>query len=231
MLLVMIDNYDSFTFNLVQLFYEFDVDVHVFRSDRTTPDAIAEMKPDWICISPGPKDPAHAGISRAVVERFGFETPVLGVCLGMQVINEAFGGATLKAPLPVHGKSRLVRHGGRGLFEGVPDPFKAARYHSLCIDIRSPWLRATAHTEDGVIMGVEHRSWPVHGVQFHPESFLTECGMTIVGNFLALKDARFRRQAENKNPLNVFPRVGRKSDPESVSFARIEAAERGGDGI
>jgi anthranilate synthase component 2 len=182
--LLMIDNYDSFTYNLVQLFYEFDIRVSVFRHDKITPDGIEEMKPDWICISPGPKDPAHAGVSKAVVERFGPRIPILGVCLGMQVINEVFGGRTLKAPTPVHGKRSRVHHLGRGIFKGIPSPFHVARYHSLCIDIRSPMLLPVAHAEDGVVMGVEHRSWPLFGAQFHPESFMSQYGLRLAANFL-----------------------------------------------
>ncbi len=186
MQLVMIDNYDSFTYNLVQLFYEFDLDVRVFRHDEITLDAIDAMNPGWICISPGPKDPAHAGISKDVVERFGPRVPILGVCLGMQVINEVFGGRTLKAPVPMHGKRCAVHHSGESIFDGIPSPFQVARYHSLCIDIRSPLLSPLAHAGDGVVMGIRHRSWPLCGVQFHPESFMSEYGYRLVENFLAL---------------------------------------------
>ncbi len=186
MQLVMIDNYDSFTYNLVQLFYEFDVKVTVFRHDEVTIEAIGKLEPDWICISPGPKDPAHAGISGDVVRKFGSKTPILGVCLGMQVINEVFGGRTLKAPLPMHGKKSMVSHSGRDIFSGIPSPFCVARYHSLCIEIRSPLLVPLAESEDGVIMGVRHRFWPIHGVQFHPESFMSAYGRELAANFLAV---------------------------------------------
>jgi len=189
MRLLMIDNYDSFTFNLVQLFYEFDVEVDVYRHDAITLDEIESMAPTWICISPGPKDPAHAGVSMAVVERFGPRVPTLGVCLGMQVINEVFAGRTVKAPVPVHGKKHRVHHNGLGVFAGVPSPFWAARYHSLCCDVQSPDLAVTAHADDGVVMGLEHRHWPIWGVQFHPESFLTEHGKALAANFLALHHA------------------------------------------
>jgi anthranilate synthase component 2 len=186
MRLIMIDNYDSFTYNLVQLFYEFGIQVTVHRHDAVGLDDIAAAAPDWICISPGPKDPAHAGISKAVVQRFGSSVPILGVCLGMQVINEVFGGRTLEAPVPVHGKRSRVTHDGRGIFSGLPSPFRVARYHSLCIEPRTPLILPLAHAEDGVIMGISHRDWPVWGVQFHPESFLTEFGLEIAENFLAL---------------------------------------------
>ncbi len=188
MRLLMVDNYDSFTFNLVQLFYEFDIEVEVHRHDAITLEEIAARPPDWICISPGPKDPEHAGVSKAVIERFGPAIPTLGVCLGMQAINEVFGGRTVKAPLPVHGKRSRVRHEGQGAFAGLPSPFWAARYHSLCCDVRSPDLLVTAHSDDGVVMGLEHRRWPVWGVQFHPESFLTDHGKRLAENFLRLRN-------------------------------------------
>lgn len=214
MRLIMIDNYDSFTYNLVQLFYEFDLEVLVFRHDQTTPEAVGKLDPDWICISPGPKDPAHAGISKAVVRRFASKIPILGVCLGMQVINEVFGGVTCKAPLPLHGKRCRVDHSKEGIFRGVPSPFRVARYHSLCIDIRSPFLRPLAHAQDGVVMGIQHRSWPLCGVQFHPESFLSEYGYEIVANFLALQP----RVSLLPDPAELcedrFPRFGR---PETFS--------------
>lgn len=187
MRLVVIDNYDSFTFNLVQLFFEFDLEVSVFRNDRVTLDGIDALRPDWICISPGPRSPAHSGISKAVVERFGPTIPILGVCLGMQVINEVFGGKTIKAPVPVHGKCSRVAHEGRGIFTGIPSPFWAARYHSLCVELQSDCLLPVASAEDRVLMGIRHRSWPLCGVQFHPESFMTEHGLELIRNFLSLR--------------------------------------------
>ncbi len=186
MRLVMIDNYDSFTYNLVQLFYEFDLEVLVFRHDAITLEEIETLRPDWLCISPGPKAPAQAGISKAVIEHFYQRLPILGVCLGHQAINEAFGGATVKAPVPVHGKRSQVFHEGKGIFAGLPSPLAAARYHSLMAAQVSPELEVTAWTEDGVIMGLSHRRYPLHGVQFHPESFLTQHGRKLAANFLAL---------------------------------------------
>jgi anthranilate synthase component 2 len=186
MRLVMIDNYDSFTYNLVQLFYEFDLEVLVFRHDAVTLSQIDALQPNWICISPGPKAPVQAGISKAVISRFYQEIPILGVCLGHQAINEVFGGVTVKAPVPVHGKCHQVFHHGRGLFAGLPSPFAAARYHSLAAAPGSAELEVTARTEDGVIMGLSHRRYPLHGVQFHPESFLTEHGHALAENFLRL---------------------------------------------
>ena len=188
--LVMIDNYDSFTFNLVQLFLEFDLEVLVYRHDEITLEEIERLRPHWLCISPGPRDPAHAGISKDVVARFGPTVPTLGVCLGMQSINEVYGGKTLRAPVPVHGKRHRVYHSGQGIFARLPSPFWAARYHSLCIETHSPDLEILAHSEDGVIMGIQHRRYPICGVQFHPESFLTEHGIELARNFLGLCRSR-----------------------------------------
>ena len=184
MRLVMIDNYDSFTYNLVQLFYEFDLEVLVFRHDEIDLAGIAALAPDWLCISPGPKAPEQAGISKMVIAHFYRHIPILGVCLGHQALNEVFGGATVKAPIPVHGKRHQVFHQGRGIFKGLPSPFGAARYHSLMAVPNSPELEVTAWTEDGVIMGLQHRAFPLHGVQFHPESFLTDHGQALAANFL-----------------------------------------------
>jgi anthranilate synthase component 2 len=194
MRLLVVDNYDSFTWNLVQLFSTFGLDVLVRRNDAISLGGIALLSPRWICIGPGPRDPAHAGISRAVIARFGRTVPILGVCLGMQAINEVFGGRTVRAPIPVHGKRRAVIHDGEGVFAGVPSPFQAARYHSLCVDVRSRDLHACARSDDGVVMGLRHTRWPIAGVQFHPESFLSEHGARIAANFLSL-DPGFKRRA------------------------------------
>jgi anthranilate synthase component II len=184
MRLVMIDNYDSFTYNLVQLFYEFDLEVLVFRHDEIDLAGIGALKPDWLCISPGPKAPDQAGISKMVIAHFYRQIPILGVCLGHQALNEVFGGTTVRAPIPVHGKRHQVFHQGRGIFKGLPSPFDAARYHSLMAVPNSPELEVTAWTGDGVIMGLRHRALPLHGVQFHPESFLTSYGYALAANFL-----------------------------------------------
>jgi anthranilate synthase component 2 len=184
MRLVMIDNYDSFTYNLVQLFYEFDLEVLVFRHDAVTLTHLEALAPDWLCVSPGPRGPAQAGVSKAAIAHFHQKIPILGVCLGHQALNEVFGGATTQAPVPVHGKKHRVFHRGRGLFQGLPSPFWAARYHSLMAVPQSPDLEITARSEDGVVMGLSHRRFPVHGVQFHPESFLTSHGRQLAGNFL-----------------------------------------------
>jgi anthranilate synthase component 2 len=188
--LVVIDNYDSFTYNLVQMFKVHPLEISVFRSDQVAVEAVGGLGPDYLLVSPGPKDPAHAGISCAVIQRYYREIPILGVCLGMQSINEVFGGRTDRSPEPLHGKTSAVYHTGEGLFGGLPSPFQAARYHSL---VTAPdeaalveELMVTAQTADGVIMGLSHRRHPLHGVQFHPESFLTEGGERLIANFLAL---------------------------------------------
>ncbi len=204
MRLVMIDNYDSFTYNLVQLLYAFDLEVIVRRHDAIDLAGIAALDPEWLCISPGPKAPADAGISKAVIAHFYREIPILGVCLGMQAINEVFGGTTVLAPVPVHGKRYQIFHQGQGLFAGLPSPFAAARYHSLMVQPAGSELQVTARSSDGVIMGLSHRRYPLHGVQFHPESFLTEYGRELVANFLALR--RHRRAGCTPVITNCFRR-------------------------
>jgi anthranilate synthase component 2 len=208
MRLVMIDNYDSFTYNLVQLFREFDLEVLVFRNDQITVDGIKSLDPDWICISPGPKDPNHAGISKAVVKDLGPGIPTLGVCLGMQVINEVFDGRTRKAPVPVHGKTSQVTHTGQGIFSGIPSPFRVARYHSLSIEPHADCILPLAFAPNNVIMGIQHRSWPICGVQFHPESFLSEFGLELVQNFLAYQPSwQVRKRCNPCDRADRFPRV------------------------
>ncbi|MEW6351865.1 MAG: aminodeoxychorismate/anthranilate synthase component II [Thermodesulfobacteriota bacterium] len=225
MRVLMIDNYDSFTYNLVQLFYEFDLELLVFRNDRLAPDTIEDLAPDYICISPGPKDPTHAGISKDVVRRFGERIPVLGVCLGMQVINEVFQGCTRKAPVPVHGKTSMVRHTGQGVFDGIPSPFRVARYHSLCVDIASDELEVLAVADDGVVMAIRHRHWPVCGVQFHPESFMTDFGLELVGNFLAMGPAGKAQPLTESASTDRFPRSAAKwAQPREIIDRRVGAA-------
>ncbi len=184
--LLVIDNYDSFTYNLVQMFMHYPLRIAVHRSDKISVDAVEAKKPDYVLISPGPKDPAHAGISVELIGRLFKKIPILGVCLGMQCINEAFGGKTVRAPLPVHGKTCMVHHRNQGIFSGIPSPFKAARYHSLMSCLNNDCLHVTSTSDDGVIMGLSHPEFPVHGVQFHPESFMTEHGFLLVENFLRL---------------------------------------------
>jgi len=183
---LVIDNYDSFTYNLVQMFRRLSSEVSVFRSDKITVEEIAYLNPEFIVISPGPKDPAYAGISIQLVKECAGSIPILGVCLGMQCINEAFGGKTVSAPVPMHGKTTMVEHDEKSIFAGIPNPFTAALYHSLMVDVKSEDLIVTAQSSDGVIMGLSHKSWPLYGVQFHPESFLTQFGSEIILKFLEL---------------------------------------------
>ena len=184
--LLVIDNYDSFTFNLVQMFMHYELTIEVYRSDKISINDIKTLKPDYALISPGPKDPEHAGISTAFVTQFCGKFPILGVCLGMQCINEAFGGETVRAPIPMHGKTSMVNHNKQGIFKDIPSPIRAARYHSLMVKTRSDEIFQTAYSPDGVIMGLSHANLPLHGVQFHPESFMTENGFLFIENFLSL---------------------------------------------
>ncbi len=186
-MLLFIDNYDSFTYNLVQLFLPLYSDIEVFRHDKISLEGIEGLSPQGIIISPGPKEPARAGISLSVIKRFYQRIPILGVCLGMQCINEVFGGRTIASPLPLHGKTSLIFHNGKGIFRNIPSPFRAMRYHSLCIHpAPSSPLKITARTRDNIIMGICHPQYPLHGVQFHPESFLTQYGEEMAKNFLSL---------------------------------------------
>jgi anthranilate synthase/aminodeoxychorismate synthase-like glutamine amidotransferase len=183
---LVIDNYDSFTYNLVQLLGSSGAEPIVHRNDTIDLDGIGSLEPDGILISPGPGRPEDAGISGAVIEAFGSRIPVLGVCLGNQCIGEVFGGRVVGAPQLMHGKTSWIHHGGAGVLEGLSDPFEATRYHSLVVDRTGlpGVLEVTAETADGVIMGLRHRSWPVEGVQFHPESILTAEGPRLIRNFL-----------------------------------------------
>ncbi|WP_426057659.1 aminodeoxychorismate/anthranilate synthase component II [Janthinobacterium sp. PSPC2-1] len=185
-MLLMIDNYDSFTYNIVQYFGELGEDVRVYRNDEITIEQIEALNPDRICISPGPKAPAQAGISVAVLKHFAGKKPILGVCLGHQAIGEAFGGKVIRAKQVMHGKTSLIAHTGVGVFQGLPSPFTVIRYHSLAIERASlpSCLEVTAWTDDGEIMGVRHREYDIEGVQFHPESILSEHGHALLKNFL-----------------------------------------------
>jgi anthranilate synthase component 2 len=185
-MLLMIDNYDSFTYNLVQYFGELGEDVRVARNDEITLDEIERLAPARICISPGPCTPNEAGISLGVIERFSAHTPILGVCLGHQSIGQSFGGKVVRARVLMHGKTSPIEHTSDGVFKGLPRPFTAARYHSLAVERESlpQCLEVTAWTADGEIMGLRHRSLPVEGVQFHPESIATEHGHAMLKNFL-----------------------------------------------
>jgi anthranilate synthase/aminodeoxychorismate synthase-like glutamine amidotransferase len=199
---LLIDNYDSFVFNLARYVRELGEEAVVHRHDAITLDEIAALTPSRIIISPGPCSPTEAGISTAVVQRFGADTPILGVCLGQQCIGAAFGGRIVRAGRPMHGKVSAITHDGRGLFAGLPSPFYATRYHSLVIDRASlpSALRVTATSDDGEIMAVEHTSQPVVGVQFHPESALSEHGYAILDAFLHGGGSADLRQARADLP-------------------------------
>lgn len=185
-MIVVIDNYDSFTYNLVQYLGILGAELTVMRNDHMTLEDVERLEPDGIVISPGPKAPRDAGISKEVIRRFGPHIKILGVCLGHQCIGEAYGGRVGRAPQVMHGKTSPILHDGRGVFAGVTSPFEAARYHSLAVlpEELPGCLEVSARTPDGVIMGLRHREFPVDGVQFHPESFLTDAGMHILKNFI-----------------------------------------------
>lgn len=188
-MVLVIDNYDSFTFNLVQYLGEMNVDLQVQRNDQITLDQIRALKPERILISPGPCSPREAGLSNEIIRTFAGQIPLFGVCLGHQCIGHTFGGEVVVNSRMMHGKVSPIKHNGKDLFEGMPNPFNATRYHSLVIkrDTLPDCLEITAETEEGEIMGVKHKTLPVWGVQFHPESILTESGRTILKNFLKLK--------------------------------------------
>jgi len=194
----MIDNYDSFTYNLVQYLGELGAEITVKRNDRVTLDEIAAAQPTHLVVSPGPCTPNEAGISMDAIARFGAERlPVLGVCLGHQAIGQVYGGVVRRAGAPVHGKTDEIGHDGRGVFAGLPDPFTATRYHSLVVDEVLPdALELCAWNAEGVVMGVRHRELPVHGVQFHPESVLTAVGLDLLRNFLLMSPDAEARVAE-----------------------------------
>jgi anthranilate synthase component 2 len=185
-MLLLIDNYDSFTYNIFQYFSELGEDVIVVRNNKTTIEEIARMRPEHIVISPGPSTPMKAGISNDVIRHFGPKLPILGVCLGHQCIGYSYGGTIGQAKQIMHGKSSKVFHGGRGVFAGLPNPLTVIRYHSLIVELKGlpDCLEITACTSDGTIMGLKHREYPVQGVQFHPESFMTQSGKNLLQNFL-----------------------------------------------
>jgi len=187
-MLLVIDNYDSFTYDLVQYFGELGAEMKIFRNDKITLDEIRTLGPDRICISPGPGTPDDAGISCDVIRAFGETVPLLGVCLGHQSIGSVCGGEVVRAGRLMHGKTSLVNHDGKGVFAGIENPFEATRYHSLIVRRESfpDCLEITAETEEGEIMGLRHREWPVTGVQFHPESILTGEGKKLLKNFLEM---------------------------------------------
>ncbi len=187
-MILVIDNYDSFTYNLVQYLGELGADIQVVRNDQTTVEAIEKQAPERIVISPGPKTPSEAGICLDVITAFSGRIPILGVCLGHQAIGQAFGGKVVRAPLLMHGKTSEIKHDGKTIFEGLPNPFSATRYHSLVVERGTlpACLEVSARTSDGLIMGLRHRDLKVEGVQFHPESILTKAGKQLLGNFLRM---------------------------------------------
>ena len=184
-MIAVIDNYDSFTYNLVQYLGELGAEVRVYRNDAITVEELDALDPSHVVISPGPGTPDDAGISRDVIRELGARRPILGVCLGHQCIGEVFGGRVVRAPRLMHGKTSMIQHYGDGLFLGLPKPFEATRYHSLIVDEPlPPELKATAFTAEGELMGLCHREYPIFGVQFHPESILTPHGKQVLRNFL-----------------------------------------------
>jgi anthranilate synthase component 2 len=187
-MLILIDNYDSFTYNLVHFLGELGAVCDVHRNDKITVGEVLRAKPKAIVLSPGPCTPNEAGICLELIAKAGPKLPLLGVCLGHQAIGQAYGGKVIRAPLPMHGKLSTIRHRGKGVFEGLPDRFQATRYHSLIVERASlpAELEVTAETADGVIMGLQHKHHPAHGVQFHPESIASEHGHALLANFLKL---------------------------------------------
>ena len=196
-MILVIDNYDSFTYNLVHYLNELGAETHVVRNDAIGVREALGMKPQGVLLSPGPKTPNEAGICLALLEAAPADLPIFGVCLGHQAIGQAFGGEVVHAKALMHGKTSQIRHGGKGVFAGLKNPFTATRYHSLSVEKQAlpAELEVTAWTEDGEIMGVQHRSRPVHGVQFHPESIATECGHDLLANFLRIAGVRRLAQA------------------------------------
>ncbi|MDR0843556.1 MAG: aminodeoxychorismate/anthranilate synthase component II [Acidobacteriota bacterium] len=188
-MILMIDNYDSFTFNLVQYLGELGHELKVLRNDAVTPDEIAALSPQFIVVSPGPGRPEDSGVIIPAIKRFAGKIPILGVCLGHQAIGAAFGGDVVSAPQIMHGKTSQIHHDGKSLFKDLPNPFTATRYHSLVVAPESlpDCLEVSAKTEDGVIMGLRHKEFMVEGVQFHPESILTEVGMRLLANFVGAR--------------------------------------------
>lgn len=188
-MIVVIDNYDSFTYNLVQYLGELGADIRVFRNDQITLDQLVGLSPTHLVISPGPGDPNDGGISNEAIRYFTGKIPVLGVCLGHQCLGAVYGGVVKRAPNLMHGKTSQIYHQGKGIFDGLPSPFEATRYHSLMVDEPVPdCLEVTAFTSDGIVMGLKHKEHPTFGVQFHPESIMTKHGKQLLKNFLAMKN-------------------------------------------
>ena len=218
-MIALIDNYDSFTFNLVHYFGELGAKVRVHRNDKIESAAVLAAEPDAIVLSPGPCTPKEAGICLDLIKAAGGNVPILGVCLGHQAIGEAFGGKVVRAPKPVHGKLSEIRHDGTGIFRGINSSFKATRYHSLVVERESlpPELAATADTDDGLIMGLAHKRFAVHGVQFHPESIASEHGHLLLRNFLEIAT---QWNAANRRGRNVS---AARSAPRRVRAGAVRA--------
>ena len=216
-MIALIDNYDSFTFNLVHYFGELGAKVRVHRNDKIESAAVLAAEPDAIVLSPGPCTPKEAGICLDLIKAAGGNVPILGVCLGHQAIGEAFGGKVVRAPKPVHGKLSEIRHDGTGIFRGINSSFKATRYHSLVVERESlpPELAATADTDDGLIMGLAHKRFAVHGVQFHPESIASEHGHLLLRNFLEIAT---QWNAANRRGRNVS---AARSAPQRVRAGAV----------
>ena len=208
-MILLLDNYDSFTYNLYQYLAELGAQVEVRRNDAVSVAEVEALAPSHLIISPGPCTPREAGVSNALIAALGPRIPTLGVCLGHQCIGEVFGGAVIRAPEPVHGKTALIHHAGEGLLSGLPQPFEAIRYHSLIVERETlpAALEVTAETADGLIMGLRHREYPIHGVQFHPESIMTRAGKDLLRNFLALGGMR---AAGETRPVVEVATGGRK---------------------
>lgn len=206
---ILIDNYDSFTYNLWHFLGSLGMEVVVHRNDQISVDGVMALNPQGIVLSPGPCDPDQAGICLELIERAAGTVPIFGVCLGLQSIGQAFGGKITRGPVPMHGKISSVSHDGKGVFEGLPSPFEATRYHSLVVDRATipDCLEITAETGDGMIMGLQHKQFQVHGVQFHPESIASEHGHKILQNFLRLAGIN----AEPLKPLDVLEAELRKT--------------------
>jgi anthranilate synthase/aminodeoxychorismate synthase-like glutamine amidotransferase len=188
-MIAVIDNYDSFTYNLVQYFGELGADIKVFRNDQVTIDQLVALSPTHLVISPGPGDPNDGGISNEAIRYFTGKIPVLGVCLGHQCLGAVYGGVVKRAPKLMHGKTSQIYHQGKGVFDGLPSPFEATRYHSLMVEEPVPdCLEVTAFTSDGIVMGLKHKEYDTYGVQFHPESIMTKHGKQLLKNFLSIKN-------------------------------------------
>lgn len=204
-MLLLIDNFDSFTYNLVHAFEILGVEVKVVKNNQLNVDQCLQLNPQWIVISPGPGTPSQAGISMDLILKAAGKIPVLGVCLGHQAIAEAFGGTVLRAQKAVHGFLSQIMHEGSGIFRNLPSPFLATRYHSLIVDGLTENVQVTARTANGEIMGIRHKDYPIEGIQFHPEALLTEWGMTLLNNFLNRKDYNYVEESSIYFDSNNFP--------------------------